>query len=63
MLINQQINQGGLKNNEPATASEGLGTYILGVNWEYLASHILHVPSSDDLHRSGIQNKEDYIKE
>jgi len=29
----------------------GLGTYIRGANWAPRASHILHVPSSDDLQR------------
>lgn len=37
------------KKIQPATESEGLGTYILGLNWEYLASQIRQVPSSDDL--------------
>lgn len=40
-----------MESNRPATASDGLGMYIRGLNWEYLASHILHVPSSDDLQR------------
>lgn len=35
--------------NKPLTESEGLGTYIRGLDWECLASQILQVPSSDDL--------------
>ena len=33
----------------PRTESEGLGLYILGLDWEFLASQILQVPSSEDL--------------
>lgn len=35
--------------NKPAKDSGGLGTYVRGVIWEYLASQIRQVPSSEDL--------------
>lgn len=46
LAIKKQIQ---LSSNQPATESGGFGTNIRGVIWEYLASQIRQVPSSEDL--------------